>query len=100
VIREQNNGSSNVEISWIAVGNRSDAENAAVPAMLTNSSFNRNLSLAMFNDGNKKKSGLSMWWNGKELQFGEMPVKLNPKVDMAAKLQLEKEIAEGKQSNR
>jgi hypothetical protein len=100
VIREQNNGSSNVEISWIAVGNRSDAENAEVPAMLTNSSFNRNLSLAMFNDGNKKKSGLSMWWNGKELQFGDMPANLNPKVDMATKLQLEKEIAEGKQSNR
>jgi hypothetical protein len=54
----------------------------------------------MFNDGNKKKSGLSMWWNGKELQFGDMPANLNPKVDMATKLQLEKEIAEGKQSNR
>ena len=45
--------------------------------MLTNTSFNRNLSQALFNDGNKKKSGLSMWWNGKELEFGTMPKELS-----------------------
>lgn len=100
VIREQNNGSSNVEISWIAVGNRSDAATAEVPAMLTNSSFNRNLSLAMFNDGNKKKSGLSMWWNGKEFQFGSMSESLNPKVDVAKKAQLEKAMQEGSNNSK
>jgi hypothetical protein len=100
VIKEQNNGNSNVEISWISVGNRVDANNAEVPAMLTNSSFNRNLSQALFNDANKKKSGMSMWWNGKELQFGTMPESLNPKVDIAKKAQLEKAMQEGSKNSK
>jgi hypothetical protein len=100
VIKEQNNGNSNVEISWISVGNRVDANNAEVPAMLTNTSFNRNLSQALFNDANKKKSGMSMWWNGKELQFGNMPESLNPKVDFAKKAQLEKAIQEGSSNSK
>nr|MBP6316083.1 collagen-like protein [Chitinophagaceae bacterium] len=100
IIKEQNNGNSNVEISWISVGNRVDANTSEVPAMLTNTSFNRNLSQALFNDANKKKSGLSMWWNGKELQFGTMPESLNPKVDLAKKAQLEKAMQEGSNNSK
>jgi hypothetical protein len=94
VIKEQNNGTSNVDIAWISVGNRVDAKGTEVPKMLTKINFNRNLSEALHNDGNKEQSGLSMWWNGKELQFGKMPLSLNPKVDEAAKRKLEKEYLE------
>ena len=72
-IKELGNGTSNVPISWISVGKRVDANNSEVPAMLTKTSFNRNLSKALFNDANTKQSGLGMWWNGKELKFGTLP---------------------------
>lgn len=89
MIQEQNGGTHSVEISWISVGNRIDAKETEVPSMLTQSSFKRNLSQALFNDGNKKQSGKGMWWNGKELQFGEMPASLNPKMDEATKKAME-----------
>jgi hypothetical protein len=42
IIKELNSGISNVPISWISVGKRIDANNSAVPAMLTKASFNQN----------------------------------------------------------
>ncbi|MBK8146468.1 MAG: collagen-like protein [Bacteroidetes bacterium] len=91
-IKELGNGTSNVPISWISVGKRVDANNSEVPAMLTKTSFNRNLNKALFNDANTKQSGLGMWWNGKELQFGTLPESLNPKVDETAKHKAEQEM--------
>jgi len=76
IIKEQNGGTSSVEISWITVGSRIDAKANEVPEMLTSTSFNKNLSKALFNDGNKKQSAMGMWWNGKTLQFGEMPANM------------------------
>lgn len=90
-LKEQNSGNHTLDIAWISVGNRIDAQNSEVPAMLTENSFNRNLSKALFNDANKKQSGMGMWWNGKKLEFGEMPESLNPKVNVEEKIRLEKE---------
>ena len=77
-IIEQNNGQSSVQIGWIAVGNRIDAATTEVPGMLLKTNFNRNLSQALFNDGNRKQSGLGMWWDGHSLQFGDMPADIEP----------------------
>jgi hypothetical protein len=92
IIKELNSGISNVPISWISVGKRIDANNSAVPAMLTKASFNQNLSKALFNDANKKQSALGMWWDGKELQFGNLPESLNPSVDETAKRKAEQDM--------
>ena len=76
-IKEQNNGTSTVDISWISVGTRVDANSSEVPAILTNKNFNRNLGKALFNDSNTKQSGEAIWWNGKELEMGTMPKELS-----------------------
>lgn len=94
-IKELNNGTSTVEVSWIAVGDRIDG-NLEVPQMLMTNTFDENLSDALFNDGNKKQSGKSMWWNGKELEFGTMPASLNPPVDINKKRDIENQMKANK----
>jgi len=79
-ITEQNNGTSNVEISWIAVGNRVDASAMnEVPAVLKTNSFDTNINNVLFDDSNKENSGLGFWWDGATIQFGKVPAELSPK---------------------
>jgi hypothetical protein len=92
-IKEQNNGSSSVEISWIAVGDRVDAGSTEVPAMLTNRTFNSNISKVMHTDGDKKHDAMGMWWDGKEFKFGEIPTKLHLTREQKTKM-LEAQMAE------
>ena len=78
-VRELNNGSSNVQISWISVGNRVDATSTEVPQFVKTKSFDRNLNNVLFNDANKKQNGEGMWWDGQTLQFNKnYPASLNP----------------------
>lgn len=72
-VAEQNNGTSNVDFSWIVVGTRVDAEAAAVPAELTNPNFSTNMQGVMFNEGNTEQSGKSIWWNGSNLMWTSPP---------------------------
>jgi hypothetical protein len=79
-ITEQNNGNSNVEISWIAVGDRIDAATMnEVPSVLKTNSFDINMNDALFDDGNKEGAGLGFWWDGTTIQFGKVPAELSPK---------------------
>ncbi len=78
-IVEQNNGTSNVEISWISVGDRVDANTHQVPEALKSNQFDNNLQDFMFDDGNKEGKAKAMWWDGTTIQFGEMPSELLPK---------------------
>jgi hypothetical protein len=78
-IRELNKGTSNVNISWIAVGDRVDADAKKVPDFVTEKTFNEGLDRAMFNEGNTKQSGEGMWWDGQRFQFNKnYPRELNP----------------------
>ncbi len=72
MVKEQNDGHSDILVSWIAVGNRCDAKNKAIPEMFKQKGFTRSFSQALFNDGNRKQSGLGMWWNGRSLEFGNI----------------------------
>lgn len=78
-LTEQNNGHSSVEIAWIAVGDRIDANEAEVPAVLQSSDFDSNLKAAMFNDSNKEGAGQGMYWDGSTIRFGAMPASTMPK---------------------
>jgi hypothetical protein len=69
IIRELNSGTSNVEIGWIAVGNRIDANATEVPSFISTPSFNKSLTKVLFNDGNKSASGEGIWWDGSKLQM-------------------------------
>lgn len=79
-IKEQNGGNSNVEISWIAVGDRIDATNMnEVPAVLKTNTFDNNIQNVLFDDSNKEGSGQGFWWDGTTIQFGKIPAELSPK---------------------
>jgi hypothetical protein len=77
-VKEMGNGSSNVTISWIAVGNRIDnAVVDAATAMVSASDFDRNVSQVLYSDGNLDGAALGMWWDGNAIQFGAIPAHLN-----------------------
>jgi hypothetical protein len=78
-IKELNNGTSNVQIAWIAVGDRIDNTNP-IPSQLLQNSFDDNLSQTMYDDSNKENNGQGMWWDGasKQLKFGIPPASTTP----------------------
>jgi hypothetical protein len=78
-VKELNNGSSNVQISWIAVGDRIDAKTTEVPSFLKAKTFDRNMNGVLFNDANTTQSGQGIWWDGTTFQFNQnYPSSLNP----------------------
>lgn len=75
-IKEMNNGSSSVAISWISVGNRIDNRLDKATQMVSDSNFDRNVQQVLFNDGNKDGKASGIWWDGTAIKFGEMPASL------------------------
>jgi hypothetical protein len=82
-VREMNNGTSTVAISWISVGTRSDNRMEQANAMVSSPDFERNIQQVLFNDGNKDRSGMGIWWDGSAIQFGTLPAHLT-KVDRSS----------------
>jgi hypothetical protein len=79
-VREMNNGTSNVTISWISVGNRIDNKMEEATLMVSSPDFDRNVQQVLFDDGNKDGKGSGIWWDGTTIQFGVLPAELT-KVD-------------------
>lgn len=75
-IKEMNNGSSSVAISWISVGNRIDNRLDKATQMVSDPNFDRNVQQVLFNDGNKDGKASGIWWDGTAIKFGEMPASL------------------------
>jgi hypothetical protein len=72
-VKEMNNGTSTVELSWISVGNRIDNLMEEATRMVSAPDFNRNIEQVLFDDGNKDGSGSAIWWDGNEIKFGQLP---------------------------
>jgi hypothetical protein len=72
-VKEMNNGTSTVELSWISVGNRIDNRMEEATRMVSAPDFNRNIEQVLFDDGNKDGSGSAIWWDGNEIKFGQLP---------------------------
>lgn len=72
VIKELNNGSSTVSVSWIAVGNRIDATNT-IPESVLDKNFDANINEVMFNENNKEQNAKAIWSDGRNIQFGVLP---------------------------
>ncbi len=72
-VKEMNNGTSTVALSWIAVGNRIDNRMEEATRMVSAPDFNRNIEQVLFDDGNKDGSGSAIWWDGNEIKFGQLP---------------------------
>ena len=80
-VRELNNGTSNVSVSWISVADRIDQSSAhAVPSEMLQTSFDESLQLSLHDDSNKEQSGQGMWWDGqsKKIRFGQVPASTSP----------------------
>ncbi|TXD84572.1 hypothetical protein ESY86_05820 [Subsaximicrobium wynnwilliamsii] len=75
-IKEMDNGSSNVDVSWISVGNRIDNGMDKATKKVTDPSFERNIQQVLFNDGNTDAKGQGIWWDGANIRFGNMPAHL------------------------
>ncbi|VXB35314.1 conserved exported hypothetical protein [Flavobacterium sp. 9AF] len=75
-IREMNNGTSTVAISWISVGNRIDNRMDKATEMVSDPSFDRNIQQVLFNDSNLDGKGMGIWWDGNAIRFGNIPAHL------------------------
>ncbi len=78
-VKEIGQGTSNVNVAWIAVGDRIDAKEHAVPTSVLDKNFDKNINDVMFDEGDKEHKGKGMWWDGTKLNFGEIPAHLIPK---------------------
>lgn len=83
-IKEMNNGTSTVTISWISVGNRIDNRMERATQMVTAPDFDRNVEQVLFNDSNLEGKGMGIWWDGTSIRFGELPAHI-VKVERPAK---------------
>lgn len=71
-IKELSNGTSNVSVSWIAVGDRIDAGKPVSDDVLSRD-FNSNINEVMFNENNKEDSAKGIWSDGSKINFGKLP---------------------------
>ncbi|WP_417940854.1 OmpA family protein [Flavobacterium sp. RS13.1] len=87
-IKEMNNGTSTVAVSWISVGNRVDNRLDKATQMVSDPNFDRNIQQVLFNDSNLDGKGMGIWWDGNKIQFGNMPESLTkvsrPKEDYSS----------------
>lgn len=77
-IYENNDGVSNVKISWIAITKIKGEENPEVPADLLANDFDTKMDKVMFNENNTTDTAQSLWWDGGKIRW-DRPV--NNKVD-------------------
>jgi|GEM_PF-6481206 hypothetical protein len=86
-IVEQNNGSSDVEFSYIVVGKRLDAENKpTLPDALAKKDFDEKMKGVMNDETNKEQTGTPVWWDGKQVRFDAPPEEIKrefkrPKIE-------------------
>ncbi len=79
-VKEMNGGTSNVQISWISVGNRVDNRLDAATELVSSPNFDRNVQQVLFDDGNKEGVAKGIWWDGTTVQFGVLPESLSKVV--------------------
>ena len=77
-IYENNEGTSNVKIAWIAITKIKGEENPEVPTELLANDFDRKMDGVMFNDNNEVDVAQSLWWDGTQIRW-DKPT--NDKVD-------------------
>lgn len=78
-LKELANGNATVNISWIAVATRIDNRMEEATRMVSAPDFEKNVQQVLFSDGNLDGSGMGMWWDGTQIQFGKIPAHLQPK---------------------
>ena len=75
IVKENNNGNSNVSFYWIAIGEKNNTESMSIPSELLTRDFDANLDSFLTIDEEAKETSKAMWWNGSNLEFGKIAPK-------------------------
>ena len=73
-IKENGGGTSNIRLSWIAVGTKKGCDKLETPSELLAPDYDVNMNDVMFNENIKERNAKPMWWDGEKLRF-DKPVK-------------------------
>jgi hypothetical protein len=73
---ENNDGHSNVQIMWIAIGTKAGYENPDNTPELLTTDFDRKMDGVMFNDNDSTRNATPIWWDGTKVSFDPMPSSL------------------------
>lgn len=68
---ENNNGNSNVQFTWIAIGTRKDYETMDHDAQILSNDFDQKMNGVMYNENNTIDTPQTMWWDGTKMVFDQ-----------------------------
>ncbi|MDA0177306.1 hypothetical protein OOZ35_07380 [Mesoflavibacter profundi] len=73
-IKENNNGNSNTNFYWIAIGEQVNTDSIEIPKEILDSKFDDNLDsfLTIDESAADGQTSKAMWWNGNALEFGDL----------------------------
>lgn len=77
-VKENGNGNSNVDVSWIAIGIKEGYEAPTVATELLKKDYDTNMSGVMHNENNNSSDALPIYWDGTDLLFRPIPNNLIP----------------------
>ena len=73
VVRENNNGKSNVQFNWIAIAKRTGFENTTLPADVIAADYNEKIHRGLHNDNNITTNGEGLYYKNGMLHNGHLP---------------------------
>jgi hypothetical protein len=74
-VKENNNGTASVQLSWIAVATIKGQEQLNVPAEVLATDFDSKMQGVMFNENNTTDTPQPLWWDGTQIRFDTPPAK-------------------------
>lgn len=74
-VKENNNGASNVQFNWIAIGTRKNFESVEHSPEVIANDFDGKMNNVMYNDNNTQGTPQPMWWDGTEVRWDNPPAK-------------------------
>ncbi|NVO02981.1 MAG: collagen-like protein [Bacteroidetes bacterium] len=72
-VRENNNGTSNVNVSFIVMGRRAGYENPLLPAEVISKDYTSKIARGLHNDGDKSTDGEGLYFENGQLKVGVHP---------------------------
>jgi hypothetical protein len=85
-VSENNGGSSNVPLSWIALATVKGYSDVSgiTPSEVTSSDFDTKMMGVMYNENNSEGTPTPIWWDGSQIRFDQPPPKkIIPSVNLS-----------------
>jgi hypothetical protein len=78
----ENNGNSDVQFTWIAIGTKAGYERPENSSELLTTDFDRIMDGVMHNDADTTGQGTPLWWDGTQMRFDTPPESLTHKDEI------------------